>query len=205
MTGAVRQLVKGCAVIGSSVGELLDTRERDAVAGGVIASFVTVLMMDGHTAALDIISNHRFGLLVCAGDVGKLGRVLCRQSFALGKVKHAVIAEEGNLFLLAGAFVFLFDPLPEDNHLRFFALPDMTALGCALMEGDVLSGLTQKHLIEKGIGLARAVTDGLPGCNPRLEPRNLSGFKLRDDPVCNGCVNVHSLLLFLIAGSKALW
>ena len=72
----------------------------------------------------------------------------------------------------------------------------MTAFLLCLLEGDVFSGLAQKQLIEQGIGLAGAAADSLPGCNPRLVPRNLSGFELRDDPVCDGCVNIHSLLLF---------
>ena len=101
-------------------------------------------MADGHAAALHIIGNHSFGLLVCVGGIGKLGCMLCGQALALGEMKDAVIPQEGNLLLLAGILVLLLDPLPEDDHLRLFAFPDVTALGCALMERDVLAGLTKK-------------------------------------------------------------
>ena len=33
---------------------------------------------------------------------------------------------------------------------------------------------------------AGAAADSLPGCDPGLVPGNLTGFELRDDPVCNG-------------------
>ena len=72
----------------------------------------------------------------------------------------------------------------------------MTAFLLCLLEGDVFSGLAQKQLIEQGIGLAGAVADSLPRCNPRRVPRNLTGFKLCDDSVCDGCENIHDLLLF---------
>ena len=90
------------------------------------------------------IRNHSFGLLVCVGGIGKLGCMLCGQALALGEMKDAVISQKGNLLLLAGILVLLLDPLPEDDHLRLLALPDMTALLLCLLEGDVFPGLTKK-------------------------------------------------------------
>ena len=84
---------------------------------GGITGFVAVLMTDGHAAALYIVGNHGFGLLICVGGVGELGRVLCRQSFALGEVEDAVIAEEGNLLLFVRLFVLFFHPLPKTTML----------------------------------------------------------------------------------------
>lgn len=98
MSGAVRQLMEGCAVILGGFRKLLDAWERYAVAGGMIAGFVAVLMMNGHAAALYIIGNHSLGVLVCVGHVGKLGHMLCSQAFALGEMEDAVISQEGNLF-----------------------------------------------------------------------------------------------------------
>lgn len=144
MTCAVRQLVKSRAVIGGGIGELLDVRKRNAVAGGMMVGLVAVLIADGHAAALHIIGNYSFGLLVCVGGIGKLGCMLCGQALALGEMKDAVIAQEGNPLLLAGILVLLLNPLPEDDHLRHFPLPEVTALVCALMKRDVLAGLTKK-------------------------------------------------------------
>ncbi|MDY4140760.1 MAG: hypothetical protein SOY30_15710 [Eubacteriales bacterium] len=195
VAGAMDKLVKGCAVIGGGGGELLHAGQGDAVGGGLIESLVTVLVVDRHAAALHITGHHGFCLLIGMRGIGKPWRVPGCQAFALGEVENAVIPQEGNLFRFAGGFILLLDKLPEDYYAGLFALPDVAALGHALMEGDVFPGLPQEHLIQQGIGPACDVADSLPRCNPGLLPGDLSGFQLGHDPFCDGCVNIHDLLL----------
>lgn len=195
MAGAVGQLVKDRAVIGGGGGELLHAGQGDAVGGGLIIGLVAVLVVDRHAAPLHIIVHHGLGLLIGMSGIGKPGRVPGRQSFALGKVENAVVPQEGNLLCLTGGFIRLLDEFPEDNHAGLFTLPDVAALGHALMEDDVFPRLPQEHLVQQGVGLARDVADSLTRCNPWLLPGDLSGFQLGHDPVCDGCVNVHDLLL----------
>ena len=89
--------------------------------------------------------------------------------------------------------------------MGLFALLDVAASLDALLEGDVLAGTLQQHLIQQGIRFAGGVVDSLA----RIYPGFLSGddalLHLGNDPVGDGCVNVHGFAPFVLRGSRDLW
>lgn len=74
---------------------------------------------------------------------GGFGCVLRGDALALVDVEHIVVAEEGNLLLLAGLFVLLLHLFPEDHHVGLLARPDPAASLLARVEGQVFAGAAQ--------------------------------------------------------------
>ena len=109
------------------------------------------------------------------------------------------------MLLLACLFVLLLDELPEDHHAGLLALLDLAAFLLALLEGDILTGTAQKHLIQQGIRLSGCVADAVSRGDPRLFPRDDAVFHFGDNAGGDFSVNIHSLCSFSLVGSKELW
>ena len=111
----------------------------------------------------------------------------------LGDVEHVVVAKKWDLLDLTGFLILLFQELSEDDELALLALADMTALLCALPEGDLLIGLhTKEQMVQQTVGPDSYVRDSQTGTAilPRLVPRNGACFQCFDDAVGDYAVDV---------------
>ena len=151
MTGRVRELVEGGAVVGGGVLELSHERKVDGVLGGLVESFAALAVNQLDAAAGEVSLDDGFGLRVRINSVIEGDcRVLLRNPFALRDMEDVVVTEVRNLFDLAGFFVFLFKPLPEDDDAGFLAFAYVTAFVLALLKREIFARLTvQKDLIKK--------------------------------------------------------
>lgn len=183
--------MEGGAVVFGGFLEMCELRERDTIGGRSVEGLIACFVDQPDAARLDVSGDDGFGGLVSVGGSRQLLRVLCGQAFALIDVEDVEVAQEGKFLLFAGLFIFLFDPLPEDDSAAFFALFDFAAFGLTLLEGDVFTGTTEQHLIEKAVRLAGCVADGVSGADPRLFPRNDSVFELFHDAVGNFLIKIH--------------
>ena len=196
MSCAVGQFVKGCAVILCRFCKLLDVGKHNAVGEGSVVSAVAAFVDDPDAASLDVCGDDAFCGFISVCRVGEFRLMLGFQPFALVDVEHIVVAEEGNLLLFVGVFVFLLDELPENYHRGFFALLHLAAFLLALSEGQVFAGSAEKHLIEKAVRLACGVADCIAAGYPRFLPRDDPAFELGDDAVADFLVDIHMLCPF---------
>ena len=86
---------------------MLVENRRDVILGGVGSANPAPLLLGIRHARLHSGSDDMKGFGVSGSD-----------PFALVDVEDIVVAQEGDFLLFASLFIFLFDPLPEDNHLR---------------------------------------------------------------------------------------
>ena len=78
----------------------------------------------------------------------------------------------------------------------------MPALLSALLEGDVLSRLAQKELVQQRVGPAGDMGDGSTTANPRLVPRDSPILQLGDDAIGDSGVQIkcHGESSFALSG-----
>ena len=87
--------------------------------------------------ALQVVGYDLIGHLIWLSCLLELLCMLGLEAFALVKMEHGKISEQGNLLLLVCLFVFLLNEFPEDNHAGLLALLDLTAFLLTLFESDV--------------------------------------------------------------------
>ena len=126
-------------------------------------------------------------------------------ALALVDVEDIVVSQEGDFLLFASLFIFLFNPLPEDNHLRLCALLHLAAFLLALVEGDILARATQEHLVQEAVRLASGVGNTVARGNPGLFPGDDALFHFSDDSLSDFLVDIHASCSFSLVGSKDLW
>lgn len=198
VAGAVNHLMEGGPVILCGLFELFQEWERDGIGCWPVEGAVPFDMLHADTFTIHVTPDDGFrsGVSACGIWVGL--HMLCGDPFALADVEDVVIAKEGDLLDLAGLFVFLVDPLPEDHHAGLLALADVTAFGVDLLVGQELASLAKQHLIQKAVGLAGGVTDGAACGHPRLLPRDDSLFHFGYHAVGDLGVNIHFLCSLLL-------
>ena len=204
MSSGMGQLMEGCAVVFSSAHELLANGENHFISGRSVEGSVALLVEELHIFALQIAIYDLLGFLNCLSAIRHMKGfcVFGADPFALVDVEDIVVAQEGNFLLLASLFIFLFDPLPEDNHLRLCALLHLASFLLALVEGDVLARATKKHLIQEAVGLASGVGNTVARGDPGLFPRDDSLFHFSNNAISDFLVNIHALAPFLLWGAR---
>ena len=174
VAGGVGELVEkgGIETLGAFEGGALG--HVYAVGAGAVEAAAAAVFADGgcvwHAGhdALALLD----GLEGACGWGGELG-----QAFALGNVKHVVVAQHGNDFVLAGGGVnvFAFEELPERDEVTFFTFADLAAELAGFVEGDEDGALVgegaKKEPVQAAIGAAVPVAWGVVGGGPVFLPR----------------------------------
>ena len=209
MARAVGQLMECGGVVLFHAGKLLPERKHDTVSGGAVICLVSLPVLQLHPGAGQV---SRYDLV--GGAIGD-GIVRFRADGGgldvvhLGDVEDIVILQQRDqlLRLFPGGGVRFPDLLlfPEDHHGSLFALADFAAQALHLVEGVPGTGLAQKHLVQKAVGLARNARycAGLEA-RPGLAPGDLTLLQLLDDAGGDRFVDVecHAMLLLLTSEGR---
>ena len=204
MSSGVGQLMEDCAVVFSSAHELLANGKNHFISRRSVESSVAFLVEELHIFALQIAIDDFLGFLNCLSSIRHMKGfcVLGADAFALVDVEDIVVAQEGDFLLFASLFIFLFDPLPEDNHMGLFTLLHPAPFLLALVEGDILPSSAQEHLVQEAVGLASGVGNTVARGDPGLFPRDDSLFHFSNNAISDFLVNIHALAPFLLWGAR---
>lgn len=194
MSSRVGQLMEDCAVVFSSAHELLANGKNHFISGRSVEGFVALLVEELHLFALQIAIYDLLGFFDCFSTIRHMKGfcVLCADPFALVDVEDIVVAQEGDFLLFASLFIFLLNPLPEDNHMGLLALLHPAPFLLALVEGDVLARATQKHLVQEAVRLASGMGNTVARGNPGLFPGDDALFHFSDNSLSDFLVDVHA-------------